>query len=171
MDKNKIFSIYKQAFHNFIVSLSSIVSTGFFVGKIKYASGTFGSLLAIILCVPFCKLNIVFQFLIVLSIAIFGMISTHIYLKNLGDMNKDPKEVVIDEILAIFMMVFLANLITKSVEYKHLAVIFVLFRFFDILKPYPICWIDKNIHGAKGIMLDDIFAGFAGMLFYAIIFG
>ena len=100
MDKNKIFSIYKQAFHNFIVSLSSIVSTGLFVGKIKYASGTFGSLLAIILCVPFCKLNIVFQFLIVLSIAIFGTISTHIYLKNLGDMNKDPKEVVIDEIVA-----------------------------------------------------------------------
>lgn len=171
MDKNKIFLIYKQAFHNFTASLSSIISTGLFVGKIKYASGTFGSLLAIILCIPFCKLGMLSQFLIVIFMAIVGTTSTHFYLQSLGDMKKDPKEVVIDEILAIFMMVFFANLITKSVEYKHLAVIFILFRFFDILKPYPICWIDKNIHGAKGIILDDVCAGFAGILFYAIIFG
>ena len=119
MDKNKIFSIYKQAFHNFIVSLSSIVSTGFFVGKIKYASGTFGSLLAIILCIPFCKLGILSQFLIVIFMAIVGTTSTHFYLQSLGDMKKDPKEVVIDEILAVGDQHFQEKCISKMKELKE----------------------------------------------------
>lgn len=170
MDNNKILSMYKRTVKSFVISLSTIIATGFFVGKIKYAPGTFGSLLAIVVCVPFCKLTVLFQFLIVLLIAIIGTFSTHIYLKQLGDMHKDPKEVVIDEIFAVFMMIFLATLLTHNIEYKHIAVVFALFRFFDIIKPYPICYVDKNIHGAKGIMLDDILAGIAGMLFYVIIF-
>ena len=170
MDRNEILTTYKKSIKSLVFSLSTILSTGFFIGKIKYASGTFGSLLAIILCIPFCKLGMLSQFLIVIFMAIVGTTSTHFYLQSLGDMKKDPKEVVIDEILAVFMMTFLANCIMQNIEYKHLAVIFVLFRFFDILKPYPICWVDKNIHGAKGIMLDDILAGLAGILFYAIIF-
>ena len=151
-----------------IFAISTLISTGFFVGKIKYASGTFGSLLAIFLCIPFVKLSLTLQIIILTCLLVFGSLSTHFYLIKLNDLTKDPKEVVIDEIFAVFMMTFLAQIIHSNFEWHHFVSIFVLFRFFDILKPYPISYIDKNIHGANGIMLDDILAGLAGFLVYIL---
>lgn len=151
-----------------IFAISTLISTGFFVGKIKYASGTFGSLLAILLCIFFVKLSILYQCVILSLILILGTFATHLYLIKINDLKKDPKEVVIDEIFAVFMMTFLAQIIHSNFEWHHFVSIFVLFRFFDILKPYPISYIDKNIHGANGIMLDDILAGLAGFLVYIL---
>ena len=151
-----------------IFAISTLISTGFFVGKIKYASGTFGSLLAILLCIFFVKLSILCQCVILSLILILGTFATHLYLIKINDLKKDPKEVVIDEIFAVFMMTFLAQIIHSNFEWHHFVSIFVLFRFFDILKPYPISYIDKNIHGANGIMMDDILAGFAGFLVYIL---
>lgn len=67
---------------------------------------------------------------------------------------KDPQEVVMDEFLGLFIPFFV---IPHTISFIVMA--FCFFRFFDILKPFPISWIDKNIVGAWGIILDDILAG------------
>ena len=75
----------------------------------------------------------------------------------------DPGLVVIDEIVG--------QLIVLSIAPKHpLAVVaaFALFRLFDILKPFPVGWLDQHIHGGLGIMLDDVMAGLYALLILQI---
>ena len=153
-----------------IFFLATFVSTGCFVGKVKYAPGTFGSLLAILICPFYVKLSILWQLIFFGLLLVSGTLATHLYLIKIDDLKKDPKEVVIDEIVAIFLMSLIAQIIVPNnmLNWKHFLSIFVLFRIFDISKPYPICWIDKNLHGATGIMLDDILAGIAGWLVFII---
>lgn len=165
---NFMLSSEKSAIKNIVFSISTAISTGLFVGKIKYAPGTFGSLLGLCFCIPFVKLSLSIQVMILFCLLVFGTISTHIYLLKIKDLNKDPKEVVIDEIFAMFLLTFLSQIITKNFEWHHFLSIFTLFRTFDILKPYPISYVDKNLHGAKGIMLDDIMASFGGFLVYIL---
>ncbi len=150
--------------------LSTFLATGAFIGRIKYASGTFGSLFAILLCVPFVKFALWLQIFLLGFLLVVGTLSTHLYLVKLGDKKKDPKEVVIDEIFAVFLITFLCQFITKTFDWQHFLSIFALFRTFDIIKPYQISYVDKNIHGANGIMLDDILAGFASFLVYVVVY-
>ena len=153
-----------------IFFLATLLATGCFIGKTKYAPGTFGSLLAIVFCPYFVLLSPTYQVIILCSLIAFGTLATHLYLIKIGDKKADPKEVVIDEIVAIFLMSWLAQLTipATNMNFRHFLSIFVLFRFFDILKPYPISHIDKNIRGAFGIMLDDILASIAGWLVFVV---
>lgn len=121
---------------------------------------------------------------VILLLFIIGTIFSHLYVKMTG--REDPKEVVIDEVvgqmitiaLSSFSIAFIYNAglhlkIGKELTDFCLLFLmpFVLFRIFDIFKPWPIDWIDQNIHGALGIMLDDVLAGiFASVIQYAIIF-
>ena len=77
----------------------------------------------------------------------------------------DHGAIVWDEIVGFLITMFLVPLSWQSV-----VVGFVLFRIFDIFKPWPISFIDKNVHGGLGIMLDDIIAGFAALVCMHIIF-
>lgn len=115
---------------------------------------------------------------------IIGIYFTSVYIKN--ETRSDPKEVIIDEIVGQMLVIILCSFSVIFVSYsnipKHLSnkiinviflfiMPFVLFRLFDIFKPWPINWVDKNIKGAMGIMLDDILAAlFASVLHYAITF-
>ena len=71
----------------------------------------------------------------------------------------DPPEVVIDEFLGIFIIFLFFEYFNNLSFYSILILGFILFRFFDILKPFPINWIDKNIKNSFGIIMDDIVAG------------
>ena len=71
---------------------------------------------------------------------------------------KDPGEVVIDEVAG-----YLVTMLMVPVNLWTLAGAFVVFRLFDILKPWPIGWLDKKVHGGLGIMLDDLLAGLYGL--------
>lgn len=155
-----------------IFFLASFIATGCFVGKIKYAPGTFGSLLAIVFCPYFVLLPIIWQITILGLLLTIGCLSTHVYLIKINDKNKDPKEVVIDEIIAVIFTSWICQISVpaNSMNWEHFLSIFVLFRFFDVLKPYPISWVDKNIHGAKGIILDDVLAGIASWLVFVVIY-
>lgn len=153
-----------------IFFIATFVSTGGFVGNIKYAPGTFGSILGIFLGFFFVKFSILFQFIFLGLILSFSTLAIRIYLIKIKSTNADPKEVVIDEIFAILLTCFFAKMITNQLNFDHFLTIFVLFRTFDIIKPYPISWVDKNIHGAKGIMFDDILASFATILVYICIY-
>ena len=155
-----------------IFFFASFIATGCFVGKIKYAPGTFGSLLAIVFCPYFVLLPIIWQITILGLLLTIGCLSTHVYLIKINDKNKDPKEVVIDEIMAVVFTSWLCQISVpaNSMNWEHFLSIFVLFRFFDVLKPYPISWVDKNIHGAKGIILDDVLDGIARWLVFVVIY-
>ncbi len=152
--------------------IASFIATGCGIGKIKYAPGTFGSLFAIIFCPYFVLLSQVLQILILSTLLIFGFLSINIFLIKTNRQNEDPKEVVIDEVIAVFLTSWLCQISIPAVSmhWFHFLAIFILFRFFDILKPYPISWVDKNIHGAKGIILDDLMAAFASFLVFLVYF-
>ena len=83
--------------------------------------------------------------------------------------NKDPRQIVIDEVLGqtmpIILIVYLfsKNLINVPVEIYYL-LSFILFRFFDIVKPFPVSYFDKQHKNFFGIIMDDIMAGLYTML-------
>lgn len=139
--------------------ISKLFSTFFFVGLAPKMPGTFGSLAATIVIFPFLnKLSFYdMQYIVYLSL-LLGVITTNIYIENTKQ--NDPKEVVIDEALGVWSAIFLSIYFLPSLSKTYICIFcFILFRFFDIVKPFPISYIDKNIKNAFGVMLDDFLAG------------
>lgn len=134
------------------------LASGFYTGYFPVAPGTIGSLVGILACfllqyVPFTTYAIVVILTLIAGIYISGE-AEKIYQK------KDSSHIVIDEIAGIF---FTFIYLPKGISF--LLPGFVAFRFFDILKPFPIRLIDEKIKGGWGIMLDDVLAGiFANIL-------
>jgi len=144
-----------------------LIATFLGIGRLPKAPGTWASLIALPLAWiiyylggPPVLLLVAFYF------ACIGWWAAQVYVKRTG--LEDPGVVVIDEIAAQ-MLVFMAAPPTLL----NLAVGFVLFRLFDILKPWPVSWADRHIKGGFGAMLDDLLAaGYAGLclwLFDAIV--
>ena len=87
--------------------------------------------------------------------------------------SNDPQEIVIDEFVGQMIPLLsipIYETLYPTHKFIYLLGSFLLFRFFDILKPYPINYIDKNTKGAFGIMLDDILAGIYTTLLLIILF-
>ena len=149
-----------------IKSLNTLFVTMFGLGKIPKVPGTFGSLATIIiLYIFFHKLdlssNIILIGLIVIFIFSFLAIAIHIKDKE----NKDPKEIVIDEFIGQSIPIYLYEIsheIEKSPDEALIfySVCFLLFRFFDIAKPFPVSYFDKNFKNSFGVIMDDVCAGF-----------
>ena len=122
--------------------------------------------------------------LITFALFLVGTYASSVYIKD--KVEQDPKEIVIDEVVGQMLVIFLTSFsiifIFNSKIYDQLddKVInfillffmpFTLFRIFDILKPWPICWFDNNIKGGLGVMLDDVLAAlFATLTHYVIVF-
>ena len=138
----------------------------FGLGKIRFMPGTFGSLATIIiLYYLFHVLNIsssiVFVGLIIIFVYSFYAISEHIK----GSENKDPSEIIIDEFLGQSIPIYLYEIshgTTKdgSEAIVYYSLFFILFRYFDIMKPFPVNFFDKNFKNTFGVIMDDICAGF-----------
>ena len=136
--------------------------TGLFIGKINYMPGTFGTLLGILIFFFLSNNSLIFN---IILLCIFFIIS--IYILNLAKYRKifrkvDDKSIVIDEIFGyLFFMIFFE----PSLE--NIIIGFILFRIFDILKPYPIFLIDNNLKNSVGVMLDDILAAiYSGIILF-----
>ena len=147
-------------------NLNILFVTMFGIGKIPKIPGTFGSLATVfILYFFFHILNIsyiiILTGLIIIFIYSFLAVATHI--KN--NENKDPKEVVIDEFIGQSIPIYLYE-ISHGTEKSHddalifYGVCFILFRFFDIAKPFPVSYFDKNFKNSFGVIMDDVCAGF-----------
>jgi len=144
---------------------NSLLVTMFGLGKIKFIPGTFGSLATtIILFYLFHSLNIspniVLIGLIIIFIYSFYAVSTHI--KN--SKNKDPGEIIIDEFLGQSIPIYLYEISHGIKKESGEAIIyytlfFILFRYFDIMKPFPVNFFDKNFKNSFGVIMDDICAG------------
>ena len=139
---------------NFFVSLS-------FAGYIKLIPpGTFASFLSIVILFPIVKYKII-------SLEMFIAVFIIIFLLSLFFINKfstyteshDSKIIVIDEFLGIYLILLFYDQIKIINPYVTMILIFILFRFFDILKIFPANIVDKRLKSAFGVILDDLIAG------------
>ena len=138
----------------------------FGLGKIPKIPGTFGSLATIILLYIFFHLlnlssNIILISLIFIFFFSFWAVET--YIKDIK--NKDPKEVIIDEFIGQSIPIYLYEISHGTEKSADEAIIFysicfILFRFFDIVKPFPVSFFDKNFKNSFGVIMDDVCAGF-----------
>ena len=132
----------------------------FFVGYIKFASGTWGSLAALLILFPIVKFSpLSFSGLIIIFIILFFISNLCInYFSNFTN-SKDSKHIVIDELLGIFSILIFYDLIFIYNDFITLVLIFFIFRLFDIIKIFPANYIDKNLKNGYGVIMDDIVAG------------
>ena len=137
----------------------------FGIGKIKKIPGSFASLATtLFLFFLFHILNVspnivLFAIIIVFLISFYAV---NVFIKDLT--NKDPKEIVIDEFIGQSIPICLyevAHNIPKDNEdtLKFYLIMFVLFRLFDIAKPFPVSYYDKNFKNSFGVIMDDVCAG------------
>ena len=149
-----------------IKTLNTLFVTMFGLGKIPKIPGTFGSLATVIILYFFfhtlnISSNIIVIFLIVIFIYSFSAVAAHI--KDNDD--KDPKEVIIDEFIGQSIPIYLYEISHGTEKSPDEAIIFygvcfVLFRFFDIAKPFPVSFFDKKFKNSFGVIMDDVCAGF-----------
>lgn len=137
--------------------LIMLVATGFYTGHLPKAPGTWGTLVAfplhfLLLRLPggmyYPALGIIFL------LAVFTAGSAEKILDR-----ADPGLIVIDEIIGM-----LIGLIAVPLKPVPLLCAFLLFRVFDVLKPFPVGWVDSRLHGGLGIVLDDVVAGIYTLL-------
>ena len=141
------------------------------IGKIKYAPGTFASLVT---CFLFLILINIFNIVTIFTLTLIIFSYSFIAINNSFDQFKseDPQEIVIDEVVGQ-MLPLLAVPIYETLyplpTMYYCASVFILFRLFDIWKPFPVGYVDNNIKGSLGIMLDDIVAGFYSIVILSFI--
>ncbi len=140
-----------------------LVAVGFGAGLCPRAPGTMGSLLALPFCMGlvYCPAWVFFA-VIVLTFVLGVWASEHTE-KVMG--MHDNSSIVIDEVVGMFLSVAFYPPV-----WWLTGLAFVLFRLFDILKPFPISYLDRKVQGGLGIMLDDVAAGLAACLSAQIIF-
>ena len=146
--------------------IGKLIVTMFGIGLVKYFPGTFASLVTASIYYFFYTVKINYFLLIFINFFLF--LYSIWMINNLESEFEeiDSKEIVIDEFLgqSIPILFFYAIFYEGSVSNTFFLIIiflsFVGFRFFDILKPYPINYVDKNIKNGFGVILDDLIAGF-----------
>jgi phosphatidylglycerophosphatase A len=132
----------------------------FFIGYIKYAPGTWGSLISLfimyvlfkVLLLPLVILTIIFIFLFFLSNYLINYFSS---ITN----SHDSKYIIIDELLGVFIIFLYYDLIFIYNDIITFILIFFIFRLFDITKIFPASYFDKQLKNGYGVILDDIIAG------------
>ena len=158
--------------------INSLFVTMFGIGKLPRIPGSYASLVTVIfLYILFHIFSVpadAFLFLLV-GIFIISLFSVNLFIKDLT--NKDPKEVVIDEFIGQSIPICLYEIAHKEPTdpvrvLSFYFIMFILFRIFDIAKPYPVSYYDKNFKNSFGVIMDDVCAGLyvvAILVFYMII--
>ena len=148
-----------------INKINFLFVTLFGIGKIKKIPGSFASLVTILfLFFLFHVLNvspniILFSLIIIFFISLYAV---NIFIKNLA--HKDPKEVVIDEFIGQSIPICLYEVVHNMPKetdqiLKYYFIMFILFRIFDITKPFPVSYYEKNFKNSLGVIMDDVCAG------------
>ena len=148
-----------------INKINFLFVTLFGIGRIKKIPGSFASLATtLFLFFLFHILNlspniVLFSVIIIFFISLYAV---NIFIKNLT--NKDPKEIVIDEFIGQSIPICLyevAHNISKETSeiLKFYFIMFILFRIFDIIKPFPVSYYEKNFKNSFGVIMDDVCAG------------
>ena len=145
-----------------IYSPTLLLAFGFGSGLVNKAPGTVGTLAAIPFWCLLSNLSLASYIIIIYLAAVTGIIVCEKASTEVGV--HDHGGIVWDEFVGFWIA-----MCPVSPSVSNLVVGFVLFRALDILKPWPINWLDQNIHGGFGIMLDDIVAGLVTALLMAML--
>ena len=149
-----------------IKTFNLLFVTMFGLGKIKFIPGTIGSLATVLILYFFFHILHIDSNLILLGILIifiYSFVAVANHTKN--SKNKDPGEIVIDEFIGQSIPIFLYEISHGSAKQPDEAIIFygvcfILFRYFDIIKPFPVSYFDKKHKNSFGVIMDDVCAGF-----------
>ena len=148
-----------------MTKLNFLFVTLFGIGKLKKIPGSYASLATtIFLFLLFHILNLSPNTVLIGVIIIFliSLYAVNIFTQDLE--NKDPKEVVIDEFIGQSIPICLYEIAHEgsretSQVLTFYFIMFILFRIFDITKPYPVSYYDKNFKNSFGVIMDDVCAG------------
>ena len=148
-----------------IKTLNYLFVTCFGIGTFRFAPGTITSFVTTVFLYSLFHVinlssNVIFVILLIVFIYSFYAVSEYIKFNE----NKDPKEVVIDEFIGQSIPIYLYEISHSSVKESQEAIlfylyIFILFRYFDIKKPFPVNYFDKKFKNSFGVIFDDIIAG------------
>ena len=149
--------------------------TCFGIGSLRFAPGTVTSLVTtIFLFSLFHIINLSNNIILItlLLIFVYSFYAVGEYIKD--NVNKDPKEVVIDEFIGQSIPIYLYEISHRTIKDSQESAlfylyIFILFRYFDIKKPFPVSYFDKKFKNSFGVILDDVVAGLY-VVFTLIIF-
>ena len=148
-----------------IKTFNYLFVTCFGIGSFRFAPGTIASLVTtIFLFSLFHVINLSNSTILISLILIFvySFYAVNEYIKN--SENKDPKEVVVDEFIGQSIPIYLYEISHGIIKNSQEAAlfylyIFILFRYFDIKKPFPVSYFDKKFKNSFGVILDDVVAG------------
>ena len=148
-----------------IKTLNYLFVTCFGIGSFRYAPGTITSLVTTVFLFSLfhvIKLPSYIILFILLIVFIYSFYAVSYYIKE--NDNKDPKEVVVDEFIGQSIPIYLYEVSHSTIKDPQEAIlfylyIFILFRYFDIKKPFPVSFFDKKFKNSFGVILDDVVAG------------
>ena len=146
-------------------NINFLFVTLFGIGKLKKIPGSYASLATtIFLFILFHILNFSPNIVLIGVIIVFliSLYAVNIFIKDMD--NKDPKEVVIDEFIGQSIPICLYEIAHEGVKETSQVltfyfIMFILFRIFDIVKPYPVSYYDKKFKNSFGVIMDDVAAG------------
>ena len=146
-------------------NINFLFVTLFGIGKLKKIPGSYASLATtIFLFILFHILNFSPNIVLIGVVIVFliSLYAVNIFIKDMD--NKDPKEVVIDEFIGQSIPICLYEIAHKgTIETNEVLtfyfIMYILFRIFDITKPYPVSYYDKNFKNSFGVIMDDVAAG------------
>ncbi|PML77717.1 phosphatidylglycerophosphatase A [Enterovibrio norvegicus] len=135
-----------------------LLATGFGAGLSPWVPGTMGTLAAVPFYLLMASLS---PTLLIVAIVLGSAVGIYLCERTSSDMGvHDHGSIVWDE----FIGFWITMLLVPVTDWQTVLAGFVIFRFFDMVKPWPISWLDKQVHGGVGIMLDDIVAGLMSMV-------
>ena len=148
-----------------IKTFNLLFVTMFGLGKIRFIPGTIGSLATVLIlyfCFHILNINSNLILLGILIIFLYSFIAVANHTKN--NENKDPGEIIIDEFIGQSIPIFLYEISHGTIKQSDEAIIFygvcfILFRYFDIIKPFPVSYFDKKHKNSFGVIMDDVCAG------------
>ncbi len=134
------------------VRIAEAIATVGYVGYVPVAPGTVASALATVIFFLLPSFTFTQNSMLWLILFVLGSYCAHIFERE--NNIKDPSCIVIDEVLGMSIALFMIPKVLWIYCFS-----FILFRIFDIIKPFPICLIERYVHGGLGVMLDDVLAG------------
>tara|TARA_B100001059_G_scaffold140126_1_gene140266 strand:+ start:143 stop:649 length:507 start_codon:yes stop_codon:yes gene_type:complete len=157
-----------------IKTFNYLFVTCFGIGSFRFAPGTITSFVTtIFLFSLFHVINLSSNIILItlLLIFVYSFYAVAEYIKNTE--NKDPKEVVVDEFIGQSIPIYLYEIAHGTIKNSQEAVlfylyIFILFRYFDIKKPFPVSYFDKKFKNSFGVIVDDVVAGLYVVLTFII---